>query len=45
LPIVEAIPRDGDHYDFEARYEIGRTTSSAQPRSSPKSPFARRRSR
>lgn len=25
LPIVEAIPRDGDHYDFEARYEIGRT--------------------
>jgi D-alanine-D-alanine ligase len=25
LPIVEAIPRDGDLYDFEARYEIGRT--------------------
>jgi D-alanine-D-alanine ligase len=25
LPVVEAIPRDGDHYDFEARYEIGRT--------------------
>jgi D-alanine-D-alanine ligase len=25
LPIVEAIPRDGDAYDFEARYEIGRT--------------------
>ena len=25
LPIVEAIPRNGDHYDFEARYEIGRT--------------------
>jgi D-alanine-D-alanine ligase len=25
LPIVEAIPRDGDRYDFEARYEIGRT--------------------
>jgi D-alanine-D-alanine ligase len=25
LPIVEAIPRGGDHYDFEARYEIGRT--------------------
>jgi len=24
LPIVEAIPRS-DHYDFEARYEIGRT--------------------
>ena len=25
LPVVEAIPRGGDHYDFEARYEIGRT--------------------
>ena len=25
LPIVEAIPGDGDRYDFEARYEIGRT--------------------
>jgi D-alanine-D-alanine ligase len=25
LPIVEAIPRQGDVYDFEARYEIGRT--------------------
>ena len=25
LPIVEAIPRDGDRFDFEARYEIGRT--------------------
>lgn len=26
LPIVEAIPRSGDTYDFEARYEIGRTS-------------------
>ncbi len=26
LPIVEAIPAGGDPYDFEARYEIGRTT-------------------
>jgi D-alanine-D-alanine ligase len=26
LPIVEAIPAGGDRYDFEARYEIGRTT-------------------
>lgn len=26
LPIVEAIPRSGDRYDFEARYEIGRTS-------------------
>jgi D-alanine-D-alanine ligase len=25
LPIVEAIPRGGDRYDFEARYEIGQT--------------------
>jgi D-alanine-D-alanine ligase len=25
LPIVEAIPAGGDRYDFEARYEIGRT--------------------
>ena len=25
LPVVEAIPRDGTRYDFEARYEIGRT--------------------
>lgn len=25
LPIVEAIPTGGDRYDFEARYEIGRT--------------------
>jgi D-alanine-D-alanine ligase len=23
--VVEAIPGDGDRYDFEARYEIGRT--------------------
>ena len=25
LPIVEAVPRDEDFFDFEARYEIGRT--------------------
>ena len=25
LPIVEAVPEDEDFYDFEARYEIGRT--------------------
>jgi D-alanine-D-alanine ligase len=25
LPIVEAIPRDADFFNFEARYEIGRT--------------------
>ena len=25
LPVVEAVPRGGDLYDFEARYEIGRT--------------------
>ena len=26
LPVVEAIPTRGDRYDFEARYEIGRTS-------------------
>jgi D-alanine-D-alanine ligase len=26
LPVVEAIPQPGDSYDFEARYEIGRTS-------------------
>src|SRR5205823_14717904 len=25
LPIVEAVPQDEDFYDFEARYDIGRT--------------------
>jgi D-alanine-D-alanine ligase len=25
LPVVEALPAEGDAYDFEARYEIGRT--------------------
>jgi D-alanine-D-alanine ligase len=25
LPVVEAVPRDEDFYDFEARYEIGRS--------------------
>jgi len=26
LPVVEAVPRDEDFYDFEARYGIGRTS-------------------
>ncbi len=26
MPIVEAVPKQEDFYDFEARYEIGRTT-------------------
>ena len=26
LPVVEAVPKDEDFYDFEARYEIGRTS-------------------
>ena len=26
LPVVEAVPREEDFYDFEARYGIGRTT-------------------
>jgi D-alanine-D-alanine ligase len=25
LPVIEAVPADGSPYDFEARYEIGRT--------------------
>jgi D-alanine-D-alanine ligase len=25
LPVVEAVPREEDFYDFESRYEIGRT--------------------
>ena len=25
LPVVEAVPQGGDYYDFQARYEIGRT--------------------
>ncbi|MEA2125987.1 MAG: D-alanine-D-alanine ligase [Solirubrobacteraceae bacterium] len=25
LPVIEAVPADGSAYDFEARYEIGRT--------------------
>jgi D-alanine-D-alanine ligase len=28
LPVVEAVPREENFYDFEARYEIGRTTFS-----------------
>ena len=28
LPVVEAVPQDEQFYDFEARYEIGRTTFS-----------------
>jgi D-alanine-D-alanine ligase len=31
LPIVEAIPRDEDFFDFEARYEIGRTEYRCPP--------------
>jgi D-alanine-D-alanine ligase len=26
LPVVEAVPQDDEFYDFEARYEIGRTS-------------------
>jgi D-alanine-D-alanine ligase len=26
LPVVEAVPREEDFYDFESRYEIGQTT-------------------
>jgi D-alanine-D-alanine ligase len=28
LPIIEAVPREADQFNYEARYEIGRTTYS-----------------
>ena len=31
LPIVEAVPQDEDFFDFEARYEIGRTEYRCPP--------------
>ena len=31
LPIVEAVPRDEDFFDFESRYEIGRTEYRCPP--------------
>ncbi len=41
LPVVEAVPHEEDFYDFEARYEIGRTSSCAQPTSRTTSPRGR----
>ncbi len=35
LPIVEAIPAEGDRYDFEARYAIGRTRFVSPGRARP----------
>ena len=35
LPIVEAVPRDEDFFDFESRYEIGRTEYRCPPELSP----------
>jgi D-alanine-D-alanine ligase len=35
LPVVEAVPRDEDFYDFESRYEIGRTDFVCPARLSP----------
>ena len=35
LPVVEAIPTDEDFYDFESRYEIGRTALRLPRRISP----------
>jgi D-alanine-D-alanine ligase len=31
LPVVEALPRDEDFFDFESRYEIGRTEYRCPP--------------
>jgi D-alanine-D-alanine ligase len=35
LPVVEAVPRDEDFYDFESRYEIGRTSFQCPARIPP----------
>jgi D-alanine-D-alanine ligase len=35
LPIVEAVPNEEDFYDFESRYEIGRTTFVCPARLAP----------
>ena len=35
LPVVEALPAEGDRYDFEARYEIGRTRFVCPPQLNP----------
>ena len=43
LPVVEAVPRDEEFYDFEARYEIGRTDFVC-PADLPAGVTARRRS-
>jgi D-alanine-D-alanine ligase len=36
LPVVEAIPTTEDFYDFEARYELGRTRVVCLARSRPR---------
>ncbi len=43
LPVVEAVPREKNFYDFESRYEIGRTTFSC-PADLPEDVTARARS-
>ena len=45
LPIVEAVPEQEDFYDFEARYEIGRTRFVCPPSSTTRWPRAPARSR
>jgi len=35
LPIVEAVPREADQFNYEARYEIGRTTYTCPAALSP----------
>ena len=46
LPIVEAVPVDREFYDFDARYEIGRTEFEVPGRADRRrAPRARRSSR
>ena len=42
LPVVEAVPREEDFYDFESRYEIGRTTFTCPAELPPATTFRAR---
>jgi D-alanine-D-alanine ligase len=42
LPVVEAVPNEEDFYDFEARYEIGRTTFTCPAELPPATTFRAR---
>ena len=44
LPVVEAVPREEDFYDYESRYEIGMTTFVCPAELPPRRPSALRSS-